>query len=142
MGGIIRDHFGNALAAFAGPFFNCLVITAELNALSYGIEICTTMGFNFIWIEVDAQLVVQIINDQVIGNPNNFYLIRKIKQLLSSVNYNISHIYREDNACADWLANWGCLLDNSQDLNINALHPALKGMINLDKTALPYIRHL
>ncbi|PKU72361.1 Putative ribonuclease H protein [Dendrobium catenatum] len=137
MGGLIRYHNGNVLADFAGPLDKCSVITTELNALWYGIDICSKMGCNNIWIEVDAQLVLQIINNVVLGNPQNFYLIRKIKKSLSTINYSISHIYREANSCADWLANLGCILDNYQDLNINFLHPVLKGMITLDKAALP-----
>ncbi|PKU70188.1 Putative ribonuclease H protein [Dendrobium catenatum] len=142
LGGIIRDHNGNVLAAYAGPLNKCTVITVELNALSYDIDICSNMGCNNIWLEVDAQLVIQIINNVVLGNPQNFYLIRKIKQSLSTFNFYISHIYREANCCADWLANLGCTLDYFQELNINSLDPMLKGMITLDKAALPYIRHV
>lgn len=35
------------------------------------------------------------------------YEVRKIKHLLSHIEYRIAHIYRENNQAADFLANWG-----------------------------------
>lgn len=141
-GGILRDHRGMILAAYASPLSSSSVITAELTALSLGIEKCIILGFFNVWIELDAHIVVQIINNLVQGNPQDFYLIRKIKQHLSTINFTISHVYREANACADWLAKFGCQLEGFQNLDIYNLNPFLKGLINLDKTALPYIRHV
>ncbi|XP_020679019.1 uncharacterized protein LOC110097117 [Dendrobium catenatum] len=141
-GGIIRDYQGVVLAAFASPLHPCSVLTTELYRLSYGIDICNKLGFVNVWIEVDAHLIIQILNNQGLVNHHNFYLLRKIKKSLSNINYTISHIFREDNACVDWLSNLGCHIDDYQDLNISNLDPILKGMINLDKIALPYIRHV
>ncbi|KAI0493542.1 hypothetical protein KFK09_023660 [Dendrobium nobile] len=140
-GGIIRDVYGDVIAAFSAPICCTSVITAELHALNLGLKICANKGFNCIWIEVDAMLLIQIIKNTVHGNPQIFYLIRKIKMLLSNVIYSISHIFREANTCADWLAKRGCNISLYEELDPGDLHPILHSMIMMDKTGLPYIRY-
>ncbi|PKU71836.1 Putative ribonuclease H protein [Dendrobium catenatum] len=141
-GGIIRDSSGSVLAAFAAPIHHSNAITAELLALNYGLKICKNRGFNNVWIEVDDMLLIQIINGTIPGNPQNFYLIREIKHCISSMNFFISHIYREANVCADWLAKKGCSLSNYEELDIRMLNPILKGMVYLDKAGMPYIKNV
>ncbi|KAI0527413.1 hypothetical protein KFK09_003013 [Dendrobium nobile] len=107
-GGIIRNFEGKVLSAFASPLNQCSVLTAELSAVAEGIEKCINLGYSNVWIEVNSQSVVNILNDKCQGNPYNFYLIRRIKLALSNINYKISHVLHEANSCADWLANVGC----------------------------------
>ncbi|XP_028555738.1 uncharacterized protein LOC114580936 [Dendrobium catenatum] len=126
-GGIIMDQLGCILAAYAGQCSN--VISTELMALHYGLNICIKMGITFVWIEVDAMLLIQIINNVVHGSPQNFYLIKKIKNSLTFVNFYISHIYWEVNVSADWLAKKGCSIHNYEELDIQRLNPSLKGFL-------------
>ncbi|KAI0518958.1 hypothetical protein KFK09_006397 [Dendrobium nobile] len=125
-GGIIRDYLGNIIVAYTAPIQWSSAISTELKPLLYGLEICIKLGINFVWIELDVMLLIQIIDNVVPGNPNNFYLIRKIKNSLSVVNYYISHIYREANVCADWLAKRGCNIHSYEELDTRRLHPLLK----------------
>ncbi|KAI0495440.1 hypothetical protein KFK09_021741 [Dendrobium nobile] len=141
-GGIIRDQLGCILAVYIAPLQCSNAISTELMALHYGLNICIKMGITYVWIEVDAMLLNQIINNVVPSNPQNFYLISKIKSSLTFVNFYISHIYREANVCADWLAKKGCSMHNYEKLDVRRLNPSLKGMINLDKASLPYIRNV
>ncbi|KAL0923221.1 hypothetical protein M5K25_007266 [Dendrobium thyrsiflorum] len=99
------------------------------------------LGCNFVWVEVDAKLLIQIIENLEEGHPHNFYIIRKIKRFLATINYKIFHIYREANCCADWLAKFGCHLDIQKVFNRGELPHLVKGMVNLDKAGLPYIRN-
>ncbi|KAI0498490.1 hypothetical protein KFK09_019378 [Dendrobium nobile] len=140
-GGIIRNNNGIVLATFATPIYCRSAIQAEINALILGLQVCSNLGFNFIWIEVDAALLIQIISNAIPGNPENYYRIRKLKLSLTKFHYHISHIFREANSCADWLAKYGCDSTSYEDLNINNLHPLLLGMILLDNSGLPYIRY-
>ncbi|XP_020680467.2 uncharacterized protein LOC110098095 [Dendrobium catenatum] len=141
IGGIIRDSQGNPLAIFLGPMSTCSVLTSELNALYHGLQICLRLGLQNVNIEVDCTLVVHIFSKNDLCFPQDFYTIRKIRMALSLLNFTISHIYREGNACADWLANFGAESENFLEYSVYDIPVPLKGMIILDKTGLPYIRH-
>ncbi|PKU61591.1 Putative ribonuclease H protein [Dendrobium catenatum] len=139
-GGIIRDFCGEVVVAFATPLQTNDVISAELNALILGLELCIKYGCNSVLIELDAIFIVQSIKDGATGNANYFYLFRKVKNIMNEMNVFISHIYREGNVCADWLANRGSTLYDYEELNILNLDKVLKGMLLLDKACMPYFR--
>ncbi|KAI0491562.1 hypothetical protein KFK09_025822 [Dendrobium nobile] len=141
IGGIIRDHFGNPLDLFYGPLVACSVMSAELLSLSYGLERCLNLGFLSVNIEVDATSVINAISENKDGNPHDFYTIRKIKSMMSDLSCVISHIYREGNACADWLAKYWAQSTILQNLSVINLPSPLKGMIQIDKVGFPYILH-
>ncbi|PKU62685.1 hypothetical protein MA16_Dca028238 [Dendrobium catenatum] len=67
--------------------------------------------------------------------------MRKIRNLLSLLNFKISHIFREGNVCANWLANKGAQLADYEEIDILNLDTSFRGMISVDKAALPHIRH-
>ncbi|PKU72744.1 Putative ribonuclease H protein [Dendrobium catenatum] len=139
-GGIIRDFCGEVVAAFATPLQINDVISAELNGLILGLELCIKYGCNYVWIELDAMFIVQSIKDGATRNANYFYLFRKVKNIMNEMNVFISHIYMEDNVCADWLANRGSTLYDYEELNILNLDQVLKGMLLMDKACMPYFR--
>ncbi|PKU66990.1 Putative ribonuclease H protein [Dendrobium catenatum] len=139
-GGIIRDFGGEVVATFATPLQINDVISAELSALILGLELCIKYGCNSVWIELDAMFIVQSIKDGATGNANYFYLFRKVKIIMNEMNVFISHIYREGNVCADWLANRSFTLYGYEELNILNLDQVLKGMILMDKACMPYFR--
>ncbi|KAI0511114.1 hypothetical protein KFK09_011737 [Dendrobium nobile] len=138
--GIIRDHNGKIVVAFAGPSSGTYAITAEIDSLNFGVKLCQSLGFTNIWIEVDALLLIQYISGNSSYNPTNFYKIREIKLALSGMNYSISHILREGNAVADALAKLGCNLDCFYHFNDASIPRNIKGLINLDRMGLPYMR--
>ncbi|KAL0928426.1 hypothetical protein M5K25_000307 [Dendrobium thyrsiflorum] len=90
-GGIVRNHLGHVLAAYAIPLHTTNVPTAELLALLYGLNLCMRMGITKVWIEVDAMLVIYLINR------------------------------KEANAAADFLANLGCNCINDTEFNVGLL---------------------
>ncbi|KAL0925461.1 hypothetical protein M5K25_003793 [Dendrobium thyrsiflorum] len=66
--------------------------------------------------------------------------ILRMTFLLIFLNFTISHVHREGNACADWLANLGCNLEFFTNFTCLNLLNMLKGLISLDKMVLPYVR--
>ncbi|PKU67107.1 Putative ribonuclease H protein [Dendrobium catenatum] len=94
-GGIIRDCLGNTILAFAGPSIIKTVSLSEILALRYGLNLCNSLGITNVWIELDAQTIIQYIFGKGTANPLYFYIIREIKLRLSSFNFTISHIHRE-----------------------------------------------
>ncbi|PKU70821.1 hypothetical protein MA16_Dca010801 [Dendrobium catenatum] len=52
----------------------------------------------------------------------------------------MTHIFREGNACADWLAKKGCQISVVEEFGEPELPLVLHGLVRLDKLGLPYIR--
>ncbi|KAL0912396.1 hypothetical protein M5K25_018364 [Dendrobium thyrsiflorum] len=73
-GGLIRNHLGEVLLAFAAPLNPCNAITAELMALDYGLQLCSKLGIVSVWIEVDVMLIIQFLNNMAQGNVAADYL--------------------------------------------------------------------
>ncbi|KAL0916071.1 hypothetical protein M5K25_013553 [Dendrobium thyrsiflorum] len=96
-----------------------------------------------IWIEGDALHMILCLKDRIekVCSPNLFYLIREIKQMLSSFHVKISHIHGEGNSCADWFANMGSNLKCPTNFTYADLPSFIKGLIRLDKMGLPYVRN-
>ncbi|KAF1891085.1 hypothetical protein Lal_00001224 [Lupinus albus] len=82
---------------------------AEFHTAILAIELATQKGWKFLWIECDSTMVVDTFNESI--NPPwklwNRWLL--CKNLLSSMRFKISHIYRKGNSSADKLANYGIL---------------------------------
>lgn len=64
-GGIIRDHHGHMILAFAGYFGICSNNVAEAMAILQGLRICIDRGFLKIIVESDSVMLVNIINKKV-----------------------------------------------------------------------------
>ncbi|PKU63199.1 Putative ribonuclease H protein [Dendrobium catenatum] len=139
-GGILRNDKGNLVMAFATPLNKCSVLVAELKAIYEALKICLTFGYWKIWLEIDALISIKEISVEKKGNFETFYIIKDIKRMLSHLDYKISHIWREGNSATDFLAKTGSKLDHLTLFHNNNIPFLLKGIINLDKTGLPYIR--
>ncbi|KAI0530933.1 hypothetical protein KFK09_000481 [Dendrobium nobile] len=138
--GLIQDHNGHVIVAFAGPSVANNAIMTELDALNYGVHLCLSLGIINLWIEVDAMLVIHYIFSKVNDNPKYFYTMREIKQCLSTINFSITHIYREANYAAYFLANFGCNLLEFREFMGPALPTSIDGITRLDCLGLPYVR--
>ncbi|KAL0918430.1 hypothetical protein M5K25_010439 [Dendrobium thyrsiflorum] len=133
-GGIVRNHLGNVLVAYAIPLHTTNVPNVELLALLYGLNVCMRFGISKVWIEVDVMLVIYLINRKNFDNPNNFYILKNIKNLLCKLDFKISHIHREANVAADFLANLGRNSSNDIEFSADNLPFLLKGIVKLDKS--------
>ncbi|PKU77129.1 Putative ribonuclease H protein [Dendrobium catenatum] len=140
-GGIIRNYKGNLIVAFSSPINKCSVLYAELMAIYKALQLCLSSGYFKIWLEVDAILVINCLAADYIGNFDTFYILKDIKKMLSHLDYKISHIWREGNSAADFLAKNGAKLHQYTLFYNNDIPFILRGLINLDKSGLPYIRH-
>ncbi|KAI0495983.1 hypothetical protein KFK09_022290 [Dendrobium nobile] len=127
-GGLIRDFQGDIISGFAAPVKRLDVLWAELNALFLGVQLCSKKGYHDVWIELDSNLIVTSILENFIGNAKNFYIFRKIRDILLTLNFRISHIYREGNMCADWLAKKGANLVDYEEIDIVNLDISFKGI--------------
>ncbi|KAL0293864.1 UNVERIFIED_CONTAM: hypothetical protein Sangu_3229600, partial [Sesamum angustifolium] len=81
---------------------------AELSAIHRGLQLCRDKGFRKIWIETDAKAIITLISSPRQGAWNLQNTLQRIRNILSQMTYRISHIFREGNQAADFLANQAC----------------------------------
>lgn len=104
--GIFRDHSATILGCFASNLGVSYSLHAELVGAMFAIELPFDKGWHNLWLECDSMLVVSAFSNVSlvpwhIRNrwKNCIYLTRQIQ-------FRVSHIFREDNTCADKLASY------------------------------------
>jgi len=109
--GIFRDNEANMLMCFAEPHGISSSYKAELCGIMLAIEIAHQNNWNQIWFETDSSLVVMAIKNSFVipWNLRNRWSNSMIH--LGSMNFIITHTYREGNQAADILANFALSLD-------------------------------
>ena len=82
------------------------VLMAELWGLYQGLHLAWEAGIKRLLVEVDSLCVTQLVSKQVVV-PNEFYaLVVAIREIISrNWQVSITHIYREANSAADFMAN-------------------------------------
>ncbi|KAF1864428.1 hypothetical protein Lal_00021850 [Lupinus albus] len=102
-GGIFRDHSGCFLACFANYLDIQDALFVELHTSILAIELAVDKGRINLWLECHSSLVVNIF----IGKAKPLWKLLNrwllCKNMVSSMSFKISHIYREGNSCANKL---------------------------------------
>ncbi|EOY19103.1 Uncharacterized protein TCM_043836 [Theobroma cacao] len=106
-GGLLRDHTSTLVFVFSENLGAKNSLQAELLALHRGLLLCQENNISRLWIEMDAMIVIQMLKEGHIGSHDSRYLWASIRQQLKLFSFRISHIHREGNQAADWLANRG-----------------------------------
>ncbi|XP_019435162.1 PREDICTED: uncharacterized protein LOC109341675 [Lupinus angustifolius] len=106
-GAIFRDGKGKCLGCLASYFNIQHSLFAEVLAAIKAIQIAHAKGWFLIWLECDSTSVVDIFKGikPVPWKLSN--LMNKCNRLMMDMQVQVSHIFREENACADRLANFG-----------------------------------
>ncbi|KAL6493350.1 hypothetical protein OROGR_033109 [Orobanche gracilis] len=107
-GGVVRNHHGKVLTCFwefVGSRSNNF---AELHGIWRGLQLCLDKGFHKIWVEVDSSTALNLIRRNFTAHWECRLIIDKIHILLNKLDVRFSHIFREGNSVADFLANQGC----------------------------------
>ncbi|CAJ2632471.1 unnamed protein product [Trifolium pratense] len=110
-GGIFRNHSAEFVFGFAEPLGITTSYFAELCGAMRAFEIASQNNWHNIWIETDSTLVVSAFQ-----NPDKpiFWSLRNrwknVLHLAKSMNFIVTHIFREGNQVADLLANHGLTL--------------------------------
>ncbi|XP_024626579.1 uncharacterized protein [Medicago truncatula] len=99
---------------------------AELIGAMRAIETAYQNGWNNMWLELDSAMVVQALNSNshVPCRLRNRW--KNCKIMLRSMNYFVSHVFREGNQRADGLANIGLSID--QFTIWNTIPPSLQAV--------------
>ena len=139
-GGIIRNANGEWVTRNARAIGTTTNVAAELWALRDGINLCLSLNLATIEIELDAKVVIDLLEkDGDYPNENDIIVADCREGLKKFSSVKIQHCFREANKCADALARRGALL--SQDFIVfsqPAMDVAL--LVSLDSVGMFYSR--
>ncbi|XP_019423006.1 PREDICTED: uncharacterized protein LOC109332480 [Lupinus angustifolius] len=106
-GGIFRDSSGACLVCFASYLSIQNAVYAEMHSAIKAVNIAFNCGWRNLWLESDSTMVVDIFKNNSLPPWKLFTAWNNCKHQLQSMNFHITHIYREGNSCADKLASYG-----------------------------------
>ncbi|KAL0283767.1 UNVERIFIED_CONTAM: putative ribonuclease H protein [Sesamum angustifolium] len=136
-GGIIRDHFSQVILAYYESLGFSTNMMTKLQGMLRGIQLCFERSLFHVWVEVDAMHVIQLISKQSKGTWHLQTLLIKIRKHLSLLEGKLTHIFREGNQAADFLAKLGCLVDALTIRNNDQLQHKITGIVKLDRFCFP-----
>ena len=105
--GIFRDSEGTYLGGFAQNLNTNSSFNVELLADITAIEVACSKGWLNLWLETDSQLVMLAFRNKSIVAWELRNKWCNCIELITNMNFVVSHIYREGNSCADDLTNLG-----------------------------------
>ncbi|KAH7840967.1 hypothetical protein Vadar_023977 [Vaccinium darrowii] len=108
VGGLIRDHKGEWVGGFCQSIGIQSSLEAELRGLRSGLRLARDLNITNLEVEMDAKSAIQLVT----GNsdiPRDLWdIVLDCRQLMAQLRVaSLKHVYREANACADVLANFG-----------------------------------
>ena len=104
-GGLIRDHKGDWVASFSRSLGCTNSFIAELWALRDGLILAKDLNLNSLIVELDAKIVVQLMNNDS-ANMLMEPLLTDCRTFLRAIpNKQVEDTYREANQCANALTN-------------------------------------
>ncbi|CAI0447820.1 unnamed protein product [Linum tenue] len=107
-GGLIRDCLGRCLVAFAGNLGTCSITAAELKGAVVGLQMAWDRGHRKVQLKLDSATAVAIIKNCADDEHRHGLLAQHAFNLLSrDWDVVVSHVYREGNRTADYLASLG-----------------------------------
>ncbi|XP_042038403.1 uncharacterized protein LOC121784304 [Salvia splendens] len=105
-GGLVRGSDGCLLRAFCAPIAASSSFVAELLALIRGLEMTMELSTH-IWIELDSAALDNLLSSRHFGSADFRHHMALIRSMTAQRHVRFSHIYREGNRAADFLAGRG-----------------------------------
>ncbi|CAN0826840.1 Putative ribonuclease H protein At1g65750, partial [Linum grandiflorum] len=108
VGGVIRNDGGHFVKAFTANLRSCSITRAEMRAIMDGLHLTWTLGIRRIRVQSDSTAAIAIFAKVNALDHQHTTLVMQFKELCSREwEVHLSHIYRETNNVADYLANLG-----------------------------------
>ncbi|KAL1557893.1 hypothetical protein AAHA92_08426 [Salvia divinorum] len=139
-GGLVRDSDGMLLGAFCTPLVATSGFEAELLALCQGLLMAKEHGVH-VWIELDTTAIVDLLKSRKHGPTALRHTIVQIRLLLQQIQYKITHIPREGNRAADFLAGRGAETSDLTVYDHISAPPILKALVRMDQWGYPNFRY-
>ncbi|CAN1131281.1 Putative ribonuclease H protein At1g65750 [Linum perenne] len=112
IGGVLRDSDGRFARAFCANVGDCSITRAELKAIIEGMRMAWDLGVERLHIQTDSTTAVSTLLSTVDLSHQHFLLLLEYQELLSRPwQIRISHVFREANQAADYMANLGHSFD-------------------------------
>ena len=105
-------------------------IIAELWALRDGLLLANQIGVQNLWIELDAKVVVELVQSDSTSNAFYSPLLADCKSLLGRFQHcKVQHLFREVNRVADALAKLGCYMQENFVIMDNSLSDVVSNFV-------------
>ncbi|KAL0449189.1 UNVERIFIED_CONTAM: hypothetical protein Slati_1475300 [Sesamum latifolium] len=121
-GGLVRDDRGRLILAFYEFLGDQTNNYAELYGVARGLQLAWETCCHNVWVEMDAMAVLRIIESEK-GDWRLQSLLTRIRMLKREMNLCFTHVYREANQPADFLANSACTMKESKFIASYVLFP-------------------
>lgn len=97
------------VSALAASFGSCCAFKAEIMALHRGLELARSLRIGKLMVQLDSLSCVQTIQSTTPSSGECAHVIDSCRSLINDSQWEVrvSHVYREGNRAADWLANLG-----------------------------------
>lgn len=138
-GGVIRNRQGRIPRGFADHFLASSGMEAKLKAVLRGLELAEGIGEN-IWIEVDAQEVVGMIEKGKWEAVEYRHVLTEIGNRFKGRQFRITHIPREGNRIVDYLAKQGGRQEQRFEFEQESAPAFVRALERMDKLNIPNIR--
>ena len=141
-GGLIRNDKEEWIRGYVRAIGSITSVVAELWPLRDGIRLCIALKLPTVIFELDAKLIVELLQKED-GQPNSIgALVSDCKARLKEIPIvQIQHCYREANKCADALARKGALLPQDFVVFLNPLME-VSLLLRLDSIGVSYKRYV
>ncbi|XP_042038362.1 uncharacterized protein LOC121784263 [Salvia splendens] len=137
--GVVRGSDGSLLRAFCTPLVAASGFEAELLALLHGLRMAMEFTSQ-VWVELDAAAVVAVFTSDRRGAADVRHHMVSIRLLLSQLQTRFSHIHREGNRAADFLAGRGVQTPALTFFDADTAPRYLKALVRMDQLGYPNFR--
>ena len=137
-GGIFRDCNADHLGSFALKVENGNALKAELVGAMTAIEVAYERNWRKLWLETDSKLVVSTFKSNSIVRWQLRQRWNQCILLSQSMDFVVTHIYKEGNHCADKLANLG--LTSTEMVWLTNVHLSITDDFARNKLGQPCFR--
>ncbi|CAN1801232.1 Putative ribonuclease H protein At1g65750, partial [Linum perenne] len=108
IGGLIRDPHSRFVRAFCANVGDCSITRAELRGIVEGLKLAWDLGIRKIAVQTDSRAAISILEQDMHMVRQHAALVADFHELRSrNWEVSLSHVYREANCAADYLANLG-----------------------------------
>ncbi|XP_042035116.1 uncharacterized protein LOC121781444 [Salvia splendens] len=137
-GGIIQNHSGTLILAYALTLEAQSPLEAELLAIQHGLKMAEALA-KPIWLESDAEQAINLIKGAQWGPAHTRHAMAHIALLKRRLTLRTTFIHREGNKAADLLAKMGTDMICSQTWSEQDVPWALTDIVRLEQKGTPNI---
>ncbi|CAN1850390.1 Putative ribonuclease H protein At1g65750 [Linum perenne] len=107
IGGLIRNDQGRFVQAFTANLGDCSITRAEMGAIVQGMKLAWDLGVRKLLVQSDSKAAVTILQKEDTNHQHAILVSEFIELKSRSWEVAITHVFREANCSADYLANLG-----------------------------------